>query len=153
MWHCFAVIFKCTKNIQKLPSVKVVQVGLTNDSVASWSDKMKNMSESDFVGMMRQLMDKNITTSSMVVDPVLIEASSGSIWDLIVFTWQAFGSCDHSEFLVPTSHDNHFDVPVLVHVPKVYRHWQWLPLIQLDHCLNLQTEPQPKFLHSSLPTR
>ena len=66
-------------NIQKLPSVKVGQVGLTNNSVASWSDKMKNMSESDFVGMMRQLMNKNITTSSMVVDPALIEASSGSI--------------------------------------------------------------------------
>ena len=54
------LFLKSTKNIQKLPSVKVVQVGLTNDSVASWSDKMKNMSESDFVGMMRQLMDKNI---------------------------------------------------------------------------------------------
>ena len=73
------LFLKSTKNIQKLPSVKVVQVGLTNDSVASWSDKMKNMSESDFVGMMRQLMDKNITTSSMVVDPALIEASSSSI--------------------------------------------------------------------------
>ena len=71
--------FKSTKNIEKLPSVKVVQVGLTNNSVASWSDKMKNMSESDFVGMMRQLMDKNIATSSMVVDPALIEASSSSI--------------------------------------------------------------------------
>ena len=73
------LFFKSTKNIQKLPSVKVVQVGLTNDSVASWSDKMKNMSENDFVGMMRQLMDKNITTSSMVVDRALIEASSSSI--------------------------------------------------------------------------
>ena len=73
------LFFKSTKNIQKLPTVKVAQVGLTNNSVASWSDKMKNMSESDFVGMMRQLMNKNITTSSMVVDPALIEASSGSI--------------------------------------------------------------------------
>lgn len=79
------------------------KVGFTNNSVASWSDKMKNMSESDFVGMMRQLMEKNIATSSMVVDPALIEA---------------FGSCDHSEFFVPTSHDNHFDVLVLVHIPK-----------------------------------
>ena len=32
---------------------------------------------------------------------------------------QAFGSCDHSELHVPTSHDGHFEVPVLVHVPKV----------------------------------
>ena len=73
------LFFKSTKNIQKLTSVKIVQVGLTNNSVASWSDKMKNMSESDFVGMMRQLMNKNITTSSMVVDPALKEASSSSI--------------------------------------------------------------------------
>ena len=73
------LFFKSTINIQKLPSVKVVQVGFTNNSVASWSDKMKNMSERDFVGMMRQLMNKNITTSSMVVDPALIEASSSSI--------------------------------------------------------------------------
>ena len=74
------LFFKSTKiYIHKLPSVKVAQVGLTNNSVASWSDKMKNMSESDFVGMMRQLMNKNITTSSMVVDPLLIEASSSSI--------------------------------------------------------------------------
>ena len=32
---------------------------------------------------------------------------------------QAFGSCNHSELHVPTSHDGHFEVPVLVHVPKV----------------------------------
>merc|ERR1711971_1395328 len=48
-------------------------------------------------------MEKNIATSSMVIDPTLVEA---------------FGSCNHSEFQVPPTHDGHFDVPVLVHVPK-----------------------------------
>ena len=49
------------------------KVGFTNNSVASWSDSLKKMSEEDFVQMMRQMMDKNIATSSMVTDPALVE--------------------------------------------------------------------------------
>ena len=49
------------------------KVGLTNNSVAAWSDSLKKMSEEDFVGMMRQMMEKNLTTSSMVIDPALVE--------------------------------------------------------------------------------
>ena len=49
------------------------KVGFTNNSVASWSDSLKKMSEEDFVQMMRQMMDKNIATSSMVIDPALVE--------------------------------------------------------------------------------
>jgi len=79
------------------------KVGFTNNSLAAWSDSLKKMSEEDFVRMMRQMMDKNLATSSMVIDPALVEA---------------FGSCNHSELHVPTSHDGHFEVPVLVHVPK-----------------------------------
>jgi len=79
------------------------KAGLTNNSLAAWSDSMKKMSEEEFVGMMRGMMDKNIATSSMVTDPALVEA---------------FGSCDHSEFRVPTTHDGDFEVQVLVHAPK-----------------------------------
>ena len=49
------------------------KVDLTNNSVAAWSDSMKKMSEGDFVGMMRQMMDKTFATSSMVIDPALVE--------------------------------------------------------------------------------
>merc|ERR1712203_1327337 len=42
------------------------KAGLTNNSLAAWSDSMKKMSEEEFVGMMRGMMDKNIATSSMV---------------------------------------------------------------------------------------
>ena len=52
------------------------KVGLTNNSVAAWSDSMKKMSEEDFVGMMRQMMEKNIATSSMVIDPALVEVGT-----------------------------------------------------------------------------
>ena len=49
------------------------KAGLTNNSLAAWSDSMKKMSEEEFVGMMRGMMDKNIATSSMVTDPALVE--------------------------------------------------------------------------------
>ena len=49
------------------------KVGFTNNSLGAWSDSMKKMSEGDFVGMMRQTMDKTLATSSMVIDPALVE--------------------------------------------------------------------------------
>ena len=49
------------------------KAGFTNNSVAAWSDSLKKMSEEEFVGMMRGMMDKNIATSSMVTDPALVE--------------------------------------------------------------------------------
>ena len=49
------------------------KVGFTNNSLAAWSDSLKKMSEEDFVRMMRQMMDKNLATSSMVIDPALVE--------------------------------------------------------------------------------
>ena len=49
------------------------KVGFTNNSLAARSDSMKEMTEGDFVGMMRQTMDKSIATSSMVIDPALVE--------------------------------------------------------------------------------
>ena len=49
------------------------KVGFTNNSLAAWSDSMREMTEDDFVGMMRQTMEKNIATSSMVNDPALVE--------------------------------------------------------------------------------
>ena len=49
------------------------KAGLTNNSLAAWSDSLKKMSEEDFVRMMRQMMDKNLATSSMVIDPALVE--------------------------------------------------------------------------------
>jgi acetyl esterase/lipase len=32
---------------------------------------------------------------------------------------QAFASCDHTEIIVPTTHDGDYNVKVLVHTPKV----------------------------------
>ena len=49
------------------------KVGFTNNSLAAWSDSLKKMSEEEFVRMMRQMMDKNLATSSMVIDPALVE--------------------------------------------------------------------------------
>ena len=73
------------------------KAGLTNNSLAAWSDSMKKMSEEEFVGMMRGMMDKNIATSSMVTDPALVEVrwtSSAIIQSsLICIKKISFGHC------------------------------------------------------------
>merc|ERR1712088_297990 len=66
-------------------------------------EEMKNQTEAEFVGGMREFMDGFLGNTPFATGPAYVEA---------------YASCDNTVLEVPTKHDGEYSVKVLVHTPK-----------------------------------
>merc|ERR1711936_577003 len=77
--------------------------GFIDPEVVFYDEEMKNQTEAEFVGGMREFMDGFLGTTPFATGPAYVEA---------------YASCANTVLEVPTKHDGEYSVKVLVHTPK-----------------------------------
>merc|ERR1711990_906778 len=97
-------------------------------------EEMKNQTEAEFVGGMREFMDGFLGNTPFATGPAYVEA---------------YASCANTVLVVPTKHDGEYSVKVLVHAPKALAGEKSRPAIVYAHgggCIGGSAEVYKGFL-------